>query len=383
MAMYDVIVVGAGPGGSSAARACAKKGLTVLLIDQAEFPRYKLCGGGVTEAARRLLGFNIPKEIAEREARGMRFIHENVSLEFKSSRRVVTMVMRDAFDNFLAEKAVDAGAEFAQGERVLGMKKGSNCVELATSKGMRKARCAIGADGITSVLASSVRPPFHRDEIGATVGAEIPAKEKEIDREFGDMVEIETGMLGFGYGWIFPKRRTLSFGYGAYLDNSAGVRGALIGYLGRHGFRSGYKITGHMIPFGGTMKRCWGNRILLAGDAAGFADPFHGEGIRYAIRSGQIASEVLATALEDSDLSEKSLAHYGARCYDEFGRELKWARRLARVVYRDFGLFFHLAKKNPSVLENYCKTIFGELGYKEFFLWSAPRFPMFALKSVV
>ncbi len=375
--MHDVIVVGAGPGGASAASACASKGLKTLLIDEARFPRYKLCGGGISEAARKLLGFNIPKNIIEREVSAFRLTRRNMAFEFRPGRRLITMVLRDAFDTFLAEKAVDAGADFSQGERATGVRRARDGMEVTTSKAVRKARCVVGADGVNSVLAQHVRPAFGKFELALAVGAEVPAPAKFMEDEFGDTLEIEVGSVHQGYGWIFPKRRVLSFGYVTVLPFASGLRHTLSEYIRKRGFHGNYEVTGHMIPMPGRLKKCWADRLLLVGDAAGFVDPLHGEGIRYAIKSGRLAADVLAEALESDDLSAEALARYGALCREDFMDDFKWARRLSRIIYPPSGLFFWLAECNPSVIENFVETLSGENEYEKFFKWSAPRFPLF------
>lgn len=381
--MYDVIVVGAGPGGSTAARTCAKNGLKTLLIDEAEFPRYKLCGGGVTEAAIRALGFRLPEGVIEREAYGARFVLGKKELTKMTNRRLVSLVMREKFDHALLRKAEEAGAEFIGGKRAAKILRHGDSMELSAGGSSFRSRALIGADGVNSIVSRLVRPPFRKDELALCLGAEIPAGEKEIDDGYHNLLEMEFGTLSFGYGWVFPKRKHLSVGYSTYMHSAGKLREIFLAYLKRHGFKGNYAITGHMLPLGGIRRKVFTDRVLLVGDAAGFADPFQGEGMKYAILSGQIAGQVLTRALEAGDLSEQFLANYGHLCYEKFGRNLKWARRLTKLVYSRMPFFFRLWEKSPELLEKFACTATGELSYKEFTLWIARNFPMLVLRGLL
>src|SRR5579872_4717814 len=108
--VYDVIIVGAGPAGSTTARECAERGLSVLLLDRAEFPRDKPCGGGVNVRTARLLPFDL-SPVAERVIYGLRVsVHRSNSFEREAQEPLSYLTQRRRFDAFLAEKAVGAGA---------------------------------------------------------------------------------------------------------------------------------------------------------------------------------------------------------------------------------------------------------------------------------
>src|SRR5574341_2428777 len=116
--LYDTIVVGAGPAGSSAARRLAQAGLDVLLLERARLPRYKPCGGGLTDKAIRLLDFDIGP-VLETETRRALLMYDGASpVERTLDGASVRMVMRDRFDAFLAQKAVEAGAVLRDGVKV-------------------------------------------------------------------------------------------------------------------------------------------------------------------------------------------------------------------------------------------------------------------------
>ena len=113
--LYDLIVVGAGPAGASAARTAAQLGLKTLLLEKDKLPRNKLCGGGVTPKVLKLLGFGLPDELIEYTARSTRIHVGEGCFNFETDRTLVYMTSRTRLDSFLADKAVEAGAELKDG----------------------------------------------------------------------------------------------------------------------------------------------------------------------------------------------------------------------------------------------------------------------------
>ena len=379
--MYDVIVVGAGPAGSSAARACARMGLRTLLLDDASFPRYKLCGGGITAATKRVLGFRLDDGVVEREAKGMRIYLGNEWFDYRGKGEFVSLAMRTRFDWFLVQKAVEVGAELLQKTRVKSAKVHPSHVEVAATDGRAfEAKALIGADGIPGTIASLVRGPIPRHELVVCAGVEVPVKDSRLGEELGDLLEVEFGFhrnsAGWCYGWVFPKEESLSIGYGASLADAPNIRKILAGYLKRRGLGTGYRFDGHMIPIGGVRRKVHADRVLLVGDAAGFADPITGEGIRYAVLSGQIAGEQLVRSVESDDFTESGMSWYAEECERRFGRDLRWGHRLMPILYNNLGLFFRLWRGNPSMMGQYFRTVTGEQTYEGFAKWCALRSPL-------
>lgn len=109
--MYDLIVVGAGPAGASAARTAAQLGLKTLLLEKEKISRSKLCGGGLTPKVLRILDLNLPRDLIERSVRSARIHIGDDIYEFESERTLVYMTSRALFDAFLSDKAGEAGAE--------------------------------------------------------------------------------------------------------------------------------------------------------------------------------------------------------------------------------------------------------------------------------
>ena len=123
------------------------------------------------------------------------------------------------------------------------------------------------------------------------------------------------------------------------------------------------------------------DRVLLAGDAAGFADPFHGEGMSYAIRSGQLAAETALAAADRGDFSAAGLAGYADRCREAFGDELIGARTLFRLMNGRAGPMVRQVASHPAVLEKFLDVPAMTLTYREFLAWLYLRSPWFYVRS--
>ena len=159
MKKFDVIVVGAGPAGSTAARQCAINNLSTLLLEKEKFPRFKLCAGGVTRAAMDELDFELPKDIIERRCSGLKagFNDHQNQVDFKST--VAYMVKRDKFDQKLADMAVEAGAVIHESEPCRDISLGRDNVSVHTDKNEYQGNLVIGADGFFSIVLKTFGKP--------------------------------------------------------------------------------------------------------------------------------------------------------------------------------------------------------------------------------
>ena len=143
-----------------------------------------------------------------------------------------------------------------------------------------------------------------------------------------------------GYGWIFPKRDRISIGIGEFAAQVHNLKGSFSRFVRDVSVQKNIDIEGRIsginsyrLPAGGFERRIHGDRVLLTGDAAGFVDPFLGEGIYYALKSGEIAADVAAGAVESGDFSERFLQEYVMRCEKEFNYDLKSALKFANFAY--------------------------------------------------
>ncbi len=378
--MHDVIVIGAGPGGATSARRCAQTGLRTLLLDKDIFPRSKPCGGAVSEQALGQLDFSLPPSIIERECFGVRVRYKQHAIEAVKDRRIAVLVSREKFDRYLAEQAVQAGARFLSGERVTGLSITKDRVEVTTDKGAYEARYVVGADGANSLAARQVRGTFSRDEILAALVSRAPVKNEEIDARLDNTLEMHFGAAPMGYGWVFPHDGYYSVGIMGGAARFKEPQKVLSEFARSVGLDAELR-QGHTIPMGGIRREIMGKRILLVGDAAGFADPFHGEGIGHAIHSGRLAAEALAARIRNDDAD--AFMQYEEACDRLVRRNLAVALSMARMLDAYPGLFLSIFFSNPKALDQYLDIPAGRSDYCRFRRWLLLRLPGYALRWLV
>ncbi|MEE9543950.1 MAG: geranylgeranyl reductase family protein, partial [Thermodesulfobacteriota bacterium] len=365
--MYDAIVVGLGPAGSMAAYELSKKGLRVLGLDKASFPRFKSCGGCVSVKVDPIVDFDF-SDLIEDTVNGISFTFKSKRrLDIDSTKPIAYNVSRDRFDSFLVDKARGAGAEVIEGARVKAIRNFSDGVEVDADGKIFKASYLIGADGAGGVVGREVLDMDYK-ESHLSITAEFPATPSEIDRLRGRCL-VDFGSVPYGYGWIFPKTKTFSVGIAGY---STKVKGKLKGYFKSftesHPVLRGLEGTetkGWFIPvYHGRDQKLLKGRTLVVGDAAHLVDPFLGEGIYYAMRSGQIAAEAVEGAL--SGVME-GLEYYGERVAEEFYSEFEANDGLVRLIYKYPRVWYRMVEMEPGVMEKYYNVLRGEMECEQFY----------------
>lgn len=359
--VYDLLVIGAGPAGAAAAFRGRALGLSVALIDRAQFPREKLCGGGVTGRAWAHLAEvfgHLPSDLFH-ETDSVRLVAGAVALGQVPDAPVIRMTMRKDFDAALREKALAAGARDYCGQRISDLDLSTNTARLANGETI-VGRVIIGADGVNSPVA---RQLFGRSHDPAQVAF---AMEVEVHGEPGPHVELDLAALPFGYGWDFPKRGGRTLGIGGRADLNPDLRATFESWLRERGYDpASFKIKGHHLPFGDFRRHPGKGSVLLAGDAAGLVDPVTGEGIGWAVYSGAKAADAAAEAIRAGNPlhAEHAYRQNVAFALAELGKARNWSK----LIYNPWlaPRIHRLLAKTPRYQRRYLQLLAGQIDYAD------------------
>jgi geranylgeranyl reductase family protein len=390
---YDLIIVGGGPAGATAALYAQRAGLSTLLLDRARFPRDKICGdarGGKSVTILRELG--LLDDVARLPGVMVRNIvfgspsHVEARIDLTKARRrdFVTgfVIRRVDFDNYLFQKAKAAATTCLEEFRVddVIVEDGSVCgVRGAVGREPQQSfrgRVVLGADGYRSIVARKTglydKDPDHW----------IVAVRRYYRNVAGltDQIELQyVKNASPGYFWIFPlEAGYANVGIGMVSSNmkrkGVNLVDALEEVIRSLHFRDRFaaaepleKATGWHLPVGSKHRKCYGAGFMLLGDAAGLIDPFTGEGIANAMYSARRAVEVAKAALQADDVSAAALARYDRRLWDEIGDELAVSTRLQKIARFRPLLNFTIAKaaRNADVRDTICAMIAEEIPRKQ------------------
>ncbi len=377
---FDVIVIGGGPSGTTAARHCALRGLNTLLIEKKQFPRYKACAGGVTQWGLSILDFEVPPEIIEREWSGGRVFYKGCSTEAYKPFRVGVLVSRPTFDAFLLSKAKEAGTETHLATEAKNYNVKPDYVEVDTHRGSFRGQCLVIAEGAMGGMARRIRGAYGQRGAAMTMIAEIESPQEEIDRRTEGQIHVYFDVAHRGYGWIFPHDRYYSVGIGGVRGRMGNPIDSMNKFLARHGFDRNQRLHSHFLPIGGIRRKVVDRRVILVGDAAGYVDPFAGEGIGYAILSGKLAAKTISEALNQGSRSKIDLTPFREQCDAHFGTRLRDAYYLDRVLHSLPGIFLKILATHREVIDTLLNVAVWEMTYREFIIWFLTRTPRYLLR---
>jgi geranylgeranyl reductase family protein len=354
-AVWDVVVIGAGPAGATAAHAAAVTGRRVLLLEKSELPRYKTCGGGIVGSSRDALppGFELP--LRDRVHAVTFSLNGRLTRTKRSRQMLFGLINRPEFDNALVDAAREAGAEVRTGVTVSRVEqhgpgvpdRRTVAVVLGSSggpagKGAEEtvyARAVVGADGSASRIGAHVGVKLDQVDLG--LEAEIPVP-PSVAEDWAGRVLIDWGPLPGSYGWVFPKGDSLTVGViSARGDGSATKRylDDFIARLGLAGFEPSVS-SGHLTRCRADDSPLSRGRVLVCGDAAGLLEPWTREGISYALRSGRLAGEWAVRIAESHDAvdARRQALNYAFAVKAGLGVEMGVGRRMLTLFERRPGM---------------------------------------------
>ena len=402
--MYDAIIVGAGPAGSSAAIYCNKLGLNTLLLDKSIFPRDKICGDALSGKSVKILEeLDLLQDLDKLDGAIVNRIifgnpnHSECELHLNKSlnKRHIShgfVIPRKIFDNYLFKKASDVSNVVSgfkvedliyDKSQVVGVKGKSN-------KGIQKkyfGNIVLGADGPYSIV--SRRTGLYNSDMNYTaVGLRCYYENVE---DLTDQIELHyVNETIPGYFWIFPAgNKKANIGVGLLKSRAKKKKYDLQQIMKqvinsknfKHRFKNSNaleKPKGWNLPFGNTKRENHGNGFLLLGDAAGLVDPFTGEGIGNAMESGKIAADIVLKAKKINNFSNQILSGYDKVLWEYLGSELKTSTLLLKLAHYRILLNFVIdrASRNKNIKNMISGMLADEVPKTEL------SNPMFYLKTL-
>ena len=385
---YDVIVVGGGPAGATAARVLGEAGMSALLLDKSSFPRDKPCGGGISVRVMGRFPY-LESALADIPVNWVNKVYfeapSGIAVDHISKERLYLMIRRWEFDNLLfsmVRKQVECITPALVRKVVF---HGDGVTVEADVAGERKdyrAKIVVGSDGANSVVAraSGLRSGAVRDEFAIDMMEETPYA--ELDLEDRDRMYVYYGYQGkYGYSYVFPKTNHVNLGIGCKVDHYlAGMRGeqyahhrtfvkGLIAKRLLKGASNRANFRAFPLPISGPLARTCAERALLCGDAGGFVNAFTAEGIYYAMVSGDLAARTAVDAIRAKDTSSSRLRSYEQAWKKEIGQDLSKSVAIQRLLLADLRRVDRIVKaasRNPALAGLLARYATGALSYEQF-----------------
>jgi geranylgeranyl reductase family protein len=391
-----VVVVGAGPAGATAARALARAGVTVRLLDRSKFPRNKPCGGGISLRVLRRFPY-LEKPLARIATHTVSRLYlegpDGASTTIESPAPAALLIRRVEYDELLVSLAVEAGATLVTGADIVQASTIEGGVSLTTRDGRRfDAPIVIAADGVHSVIARrlGINPGWDASSVALDMMEETPRQ--ALRDEDPSTLWVAYGFGGGpGYGYIFPKRDHVNVGVGYLLDHYRSrvdrapyeLQKAFVDELRGRGIMQGESVRGNftpfMIPVGGPLRNPGRGRVLLAGDAGGFVNGFTAEGIYYAMVTGELAAQ---TVIRCARRPARTLAARFGRAVDyEIGAELRDSVLIQRHLFADPRRIAHViagAHRAPAITRLILEFATGAMTYRQLRRRVLARAPLLA-----
>lgn len=343
MKHFDVAVIGSGPSGAATAFYLAKQGISTVIVEKEKLPRYKTCGGGFVYRGRRKLPFDI-SEVIEREFFTVdSHFGKQVHIVSQKNTPIITMIMRDAFDQLITQKATELGVTLLEEHKLMSLTLDGDIKTLHTSQGDLTAKYVIAADGVLSPTAKMAGWKTETRKLIPALEYEVMVNDNDFER-LSKSVRFDIDAVPYGYAWCFPKKNHLSLGVLTTKKGRINLKKYYQEYLKDLGITQIVKEEAHgfQIPIAPRTDGFVNNGVFLIGDAAGFAEPITAEGISNAIHSGKLVAE----ALVESQLNyEKAKALYHEKLEEKLLPELNSGVFLSKFFYHKNPIRQYLLRK--------------------------------------
>ena len=385
---FDVIVVGAGPAGSTAAKLLGEAGASTLLLDKSAFPRDKPCGGGISarllnrfpylEAALATIPVNRVNKVYLESPAGY-------SVDYQSGDPLYLMIRRCEFDNLLFSMARPRVEFHAPAlVRKVDVRAGDAIVTAEVAGDAKEYTCKllIGCDGANSIVArgAGLRSGSPQAEYAIDMMEETPYSELNF-AERDRMYVYYRIRSHYGYGYVFPKTGHVNLGVGFKLDYYLSqLRGghyrhhqAFVGDLASKGLISGTSnrtnFRAFPLPISGPLPRTYSDRVMLSGDAGGFVNALTAEGIYYAMVSGEHAARTAISLLKARDQTARQLSRYQESWKQEIGVELEKSVAFQKLLLGDANRVDRIVRaagRNRALADLLARYATGAVSHKQF-----------------
>ncbi len=397
--VYDVIIVGAGPGGSAAAYYLNQAGLDVLLLDKAKFPRDKTCGDGLTPRALHVLsdmgiledvenlGFKI-KGIEIHGRQGNKIVAQIPSHENYPDHLVIAPRLK--LDNLILERAVSKNIEFQSSVRVTGIQNKKDGVVVQSSlKGMKveyRSRLVIVAVGANIKLLQKIGILNSQPEMIMAARGYFEGLDGLSDRIEAHFEDLPLP----GYGWVFPTSATsanIGLGYWKsripWKKSPSSARKAMQEWLSKSIKLKGMmktsnisgQIKGYPLRVDFQSAPTQKGRIFLVGEAAGLVSPLTGEGIDFALESSQLAAEYIVNMFSTGDFSEQAIMGYDAMLRKNFQNLFIFLSRIRQIYVNPtlMNKYILATKKYPELKDLLIRVLLSQAAASELVNFSVIR----------
>ncbi len=362
MRTQDVLIIGAGAAGSTAAFHLAKSGHSVTLLDKSHKKLIKPCGGGMSAAVQKLFPFDL-QPIVEEVINQVNFSWclEDEVCALLPGQAPFWIVKRERLDEFITTQAINQGAEFVNAFEVKSIKKIGSYWQLTSQSGEQlQSKVVIIANGSRSTFPSEFNLGPKTIHHASTISVRLEGR-GNLQRGSS---RFEFGLVQHGFAWAFPLTDGVNVGIGSFIGkralNSVAVLDKLLPSLGfcpDEGER-----TEALLRVWNGHSKLNGEGILAVGDAASLCDPFLAEGLRPALLSGYEAARSIDNWLigEARDLDSYSIA-----MRNNWGKSMAWGRRISQVFYRFPKVGYQLGIKRPTAPKRIAQILSGEMGYED------------------
>ncbi len=356
--MYDCIIVGAGPAGSTVAYHLSQQGRRVLLLEKASLPRYKPCSGAVSPSIAQWFDFDLTPAID----RTLRHVHYTWKLEDAVDAELKTqvpiwIVKRDVFDHFLVQQAQAKGAELKDGTAATGIKFGDGAWTVQTSAGAVQGKYLVAADGAEGPMAKWLG--FKDQKLRTAAVLEV---ETASPLAATSPLSFEFGMVKNGCLWSFPKQQGYAIGATTFIGGDVkDFTTALKQYAPAFGVAyEAAQAHYHGLKLWDGNRPLHTQQAVVVGEAGAIVDPLTAEGIRHGIFSGVQAAAAIHRALNGE---ANALAGYTETMHSQWGADMQWAQRIAGVFYRVPGIGYKVGIKRPTATERLGQLLAGDIRY--------------------